>query len=84
MQGNQAVYILDKRRVEIDSVTSVRSFDENGVLLETSLGLLSVDGREMRIENFEKATSKILIVGDIASVYYLEKREKRRGRINKT
>ena len=81
MQGNQTVCITDKERVEIDSVVSVRTFDEEGVLLETSLGLLSVEGRDLRIENFEKATKRILILGNITSVYYLEKKEKKKGRV---
>ena len=82
MQGNQTVCITDKGRVEIDSVLSVRSFDEDGVLLESSLGFISVDGRNLRIENFEKLTSKILIVGDITGVYYLENKRKKKGRVN--
>ena len=82
MQGNHTVCISNRERVEIDSVTCVRSFDDDGVLLESSMGMISVDGRELRIENFEKATSKILIVGQIFGVYYLEKRHKKKGRVN--
>ncbi len=80
MQNSQTIIISDKKKVEIDSVISVRSFDEEGVLIESSLGLISVEGREMRIENFEKITAKILITGDILGVYYLEKKEKKKGR----
>ena len=55
MQSNQQVVITDKNRIEIDSVICVRAFDEEGVLLETSLGNISVEGHDLRIENFEKA-----------------------------
>jgi sporulation protein YabP len=80
MQGGQNIIISDKKKVEINEVTSVRSFDEDGVLLETSLGRISVEGADLRIENFEKLTSKILITGNIYGVFYVEKREKKKGR----
>ena len=36
--------------------------------------------QETHIENFEKATGKILITGSIIGVFYLEKSEKKKGR----
>lgn len=80
MQSKQEIFISDKNRLEIDGVSAVRFFDENGVLLATSLGEISVEGKNMKIENFEKASSKILITGDVRGVFYLEKREKKKGR----
>ncbi len=81
MQGAQKIIITDKSSVEIDTVLSVRSFDETGVIIDSSKGLISVEGRDLRIENFEKSTSKILVTGDISGVFYIEKREKRKGRV---
>ena len=80
MEAKQQIVITDKNKVEIDAVTSVRSFDENGVLIDTSIGQISIEGRDLRIENFEKSSTKILISGNIIGVYYLEKRDKKRGR----
>ena len=80
MQGNQRITISDRKSVEVDNVSSVRAFDEDGVLLETPLGKISVEGRELKIENFEKASGKILITGNIIGVFYLEKAEKKKGR----
>ncbi len=76
----QKIVITDRTKVEIDGVRAVISFDEDGVVLESELGKICVEGREMRIENFEKATSSILIIGKISCVYYVEKMEKKRGR----
>ena len=80
MQGKQTIIVNDKSRVEIDGVNFVKSFDEDGVLLESSVGMISVEGRELRIENFEKSTTKILVVGNIQGVYYLENKDKKKGR----
>ena len=80
MQGNQRISVIDKKSVEIDNVLSVRAFDEDGVLRETPLGKISVEGSELKIENFEKASAKILISGNIIGVFYLEKSQKKKGR----
>ena len=80
MQGNQRISVIDRKSVEIDNVSSVRAFDEDGVLLETPLGKISVEGSELKIENFEKASTKILISGNIIGVFYLEKTQKKKGR----
>ena len=80
MQGNHQVVITDKSRLEMDNVICVRAFDEDGVLLETSVGNISVEGKDLKIENFEKASSRILITGSITCVVYQEKRLKKRGR----
>jgi sporulation protein YabP len=80
MQSSQQICVSDRNKVEIDSVSAVRSFDEDGVLLESSLGKISVEGRELKIENFEKATGKIQISGNISGVFYLEKNVKKKGR----
>lgn len=81
MKENQEIVIKDKNRVEIDSILSVRSFDEDGIVVESSLGLVSVEGSGLRIENFEKSTTRILVTGDIYGVFYLKNRDKKKGRI---
>ena len=80
MQNGQDIIISDRAKVEIGSVKAVRSFDEDGVVLDSTLGKISVEGRELLIENFEKATGRILITGNIIGVFYLEKSEKKKGR----
>ena len=80
MSGNQQVIISDKNKIAIDSVLSVKAFDEESVLLETSLGNICIEGSDLRIENFEKSSTGILISGNINGVYYLEKRIKKKGR----
>ena len=81
MMGKQQIVITDKSMIEIDSVVSVRSFDEEGIVVESTLGLISVEGSGLKIENFEKSTTKILVTGNIYGTYYLEKRDKKKGRI---
>ena len=55
MESKQQIVISDKNKVEIDMVSYVRAFDEDGVLLDTVLGRILVEGKDLKIENFEKA-----------------------------
>ena len=80
MQGNQQVLISNKNSVRIDKVKGVISLDEDHVLIDTELGLISIEGKELKLENLEKATGEINIIGNIAGLFYVEKREKKRGR----
>lgn len=80
MQNNHHITVTDKTKVEIEGATAVISFDEDGVLIDSSVGKISVEGRELRIENFEKVTGKILITGNVIGVFYIEKAEKKKGR----
>lgn len=80
MSANQSIVILDKNTVEIDSVSAVKVLDEQTVILESALGLISIEGRDLKIENFEKLTTKILVSGNISGVFYLENKEKKKGR----
>lgn len=80
MVSEQKIIITNKERVEINSVSSVRALDDTGVLIDSSLGMISVEGSELKIEDLEKSTSVIVITGKISGVYYLEKREKKKGR----
>ena len=80
MNNNQQIVISDKNKIEVDCVVAVRALDSDGVLLETSFGDISVEGAELKMENFEKSSTKILITGNIYGVYYLQKRTKKKGR----
>lgn len=80
MQNNHQIVISNKNKVEINSVTSVKTFDENGVFIESEFGNIVVEGTDMRIENLEKASSKIIITGNISGAFYFEKHSKKKGR----
>lgn len=79
-ENKHQVSVFNRNSVEINCVISVNSLDEESVILETEKDSLAVEGMNLKIENFEKSTGRILIIGDIRGVYYLEKRIKRKGR----
>jgi len=75
----QNVTLLDRRMINITGVEDVVSFDENSVVMQTVLGLLTVDGEELHIirlntEGKESPSGEggVMIEGKIAGVFYVD------------
>ena len=49
------------------------SFDDQVVILETDLGLLTVKGENLRINKLSIDTSEVIVEGDISSLTYSDK-----------
>ena len=66
--------ILENRgKLSISGVLDVLSFDDQVVILETELGLLTVKGENIRINKLRIDTSEVIVEGDISSLSYSEK-----------
>ena len=63
--------ILENRgKLSISGVLDVLSFDDQVVILETELGLLTVKGENIRINKLSIDTSEVIVEGDISSLNY--------------
>ena len=73
--------ILENRgKLSISGVNDVLSFDDQVVMVETELGLLTVKGENIRINKLSIDTSEVIIEGDISSLAYCDKElEKNKG-----
>lgn len=73
--------ILENRgKLSISGVLDVLSFDDQVVILETELGLLTVKGENIRINKLSIDTSEVIVEGDISSLDYSDKEsEKNKG-----
>ncbi len=73
--------ILENRgKLSISGVLDVLSFDDQVVILETELGLLTVKGENIRINKLSIDTSEVIVEGDISSLTYSDKEtEKAKG-----
>ena len=66
--------ILENRgKLSIAGVLDVLSFDDQVVIVETELGLLTVKGDNIRINKLSIDTSEVIIEGDISSMSYTDK-----------
>ena len=66
--------ILENRgKLSISGVLDVLSFDDQVVIVETELGLLTVKGENIRINKLSIDTSEVIVDGDISSMSYSDK-----------
>ena len=75
--------ILENRgKLSISGVLDVLSFDDQVVVLETELGLLTVKGENIRINKLSIDTSEVIVEGDISYLAYSDKdAEKGKGNL---
>ena len=73
--------ILENRgKLSISGVNDVLSFDDQVVMVETELGLLTVKGENIRINKLSIDTSEVIIEGDVSYLAYSDKElEKTKG-----
>ena len=69
----QNLVLENRNKLSISGVLDVLSFDDQVVVLETELGLLTVKGDNLRINKLSIDTSEVIIEGDILSLTYSEK-----------
>lgn len=75
--------ILENRgKLSISGVNDVLSFDDQIVMVETELGLLTVKGEALRINKLSIDTSEVIVEGDISYLAYSDKEmEKNKGNL---
>ena len=68
---------LDGRnRLGVTGVTDVLSFDEGAVLLRTEMGILTVQGRDLRLKTLSPEGGQVTVEGTVSSLVYEEPRSK--------
>ena len=73
--------ILENRgKLSVSGVNDVLSFDDQIVMVDTELGLLTVKGENIRINKLSLDTSEVIVEGEISSLLYSQnKQEKNSG-----
>ena len=67
---------LSERKVlTMTGVTEVVSFDENAVVLQTSMGLLIVQGQQLSLKNLSLDGGQVAVEGSISALAYEEPRQ---------
>lgn len=76
MQNNNVIQNLvleNREKLSISGVLDVLSFDDQIVILETELGLLTVKGENLRINKLSLDTEEVIVDGEIYNLGYSEK-----------
>lgn len=73
MDTNQNIKIENRKSALITGVNSVKSFDSEEFILDTKLGILEIDGKDLVLGKMDLNNGEVLIKGTIESVEYSSK-----------
>lgn len=68
----QNLILENREKLTITGVVDVLSFDDQIVMVETQLGLLTIKGEELRINKLSLDSSEVIIDGEIFNLGYSE------------
>lgn len=66
----QNLLLENREKLSISGVKDVLSFDDEVVITETDLGLLTIKGENLKINKLSLDTSEVIIEGQIAFMSY--------------
>ena len=72
----QNLVLENRKKLSVSGVNDVLSFDDQVVMVDTELGLLTVKGDNLRINKLSLDTTEVAIDGTINSLNYSEKQSK--------
>ena len=71
---NFQTIINGRESIKLNGVISVDGFGEDYILLNTSLGELTIEGNNLKIENLTKDTGEISVLGKISALFYKDEK----------
>lgn len=78
----QNLVLENRGKLSISGVLDVLSFDDQVIMVETELGLLTIKGENLRITKLSIDTSEVIVEGNISYLAYSNKDvEKNKGSI---
>lgn len=75
----QNIVLENRGKLSISGVLDVLSFDDQIVIIETELGLLTIKGENLRISRLSIDTSEVVVEGNINNLSYSDEETERKG-----
>lgn len=73
------VVLEDRKRLAVSGVEDVERFDENTIVLSTTMGAMTISGENLHIEKLSLDGGDLKVEGDIESLVYEENGGERGG-----
>lgn len=68
--GRHTLLMDEREKLQIGGVLEVLSFDEEGVMMETSCGLLVLKGTDLHIGKLDLEEGEVTVTGAVDSIDY--------------
>ena len=75
----QNLVLENRSKLSVSGVLDVLSFDDQVVMIETELGLLTCKGDNLKINKLSIDTSEIIVEGEISYLSYSENNNTKEG-----
>ena len=75
----QNIILENREKLTLSGVRDVLSFDDQIVIVETELGLLTIKGQNLKITKLSIDTGDVVVEGDILNLGYSEKSLDKKG-----
>lgn len=62
----------EREKIQVGGVLEVLSFDEEGVMMETTCGLLMLKGEDLHIGRLDLDSGEVTVTGTLDSIDYSE------------
>lgn len=66
----QNIILENRQKLNITGIRDVLSFDDQIIIIETELGLLTIKGDNLKINKLSIDTSDFIVEGEISSLNY--------------
>lgn len=66
--------LCQRQKLTMTGVSEVISFDENAVVLQTSLGTLVIQGQQLQLKNLSLDGGEVRVDGTVSALLYEEPR----------
>ena len=76
----QNIILENRGKLSISGVIDVLSFDDQVIITETELGLLTIKGENLKVNKLSIDTSEVIIEGEINSLNYSDAKNQDKGK----
>lgn len=73
----QNIILENRKKLSISGVNDVLSFDDQVVIVDTELGLLTVKGENIKITKLSLDTAEVIIEGEISNLSYSQNNQEK-------
>ena len=67
--------LAERKKLTVTGVTEVISFEDTQVILQTAMGLLTVQGSQLQLKNLSQEGGQVEVEGTISALGYEEARQ---------
>lgn len=83
MEINQIIKLENRKSLLVTGVKNVKSFDSNEFILDTRLGTLEVEGKDLVLGKMDLNNEEVSIKGEINSIEFNDKENKKESLVKR-